>query len=442
MADILIVDDDQSVVTAFQRFLDFEGHRARIASNADEAMQFLAEREPDLVMMDIRMPGIDGLQTLQQMRDKYPDLIIVMMTGYGTSQTSIDAIRAGAFDYLVKPLDLDQLRDVIGKALAATLLRGLAASAASTPDATVGLVGESAAMVEVYKMIGRLAINDVPALVTGERGTGKRLVVATIHDNSARRDQPFVSVDCQDVTDASFEGEFAAAGAGTLHLEHVDALPRALQIRIERLLAGARGREAALRASQPRILASTTHDLSADRQAGTFSRELHDALSVITISLPPLRERREDIPLLVRHFIQRTNADLGRAIRDVDEHVARRLQSHHWPGNVGELERVIKRACIVARTDVITEDDIGTSLTDSRAALQRDTESSLGRAVRTALHERLAEAGHGSVYHDIVEIVEATLVGEALVVTNGNQVKASEILGLNRATLRKKIPND
>jgi len=442
MADILIVDDDQSVVTAFERFLEYEQHAARIASGAEEAMRLLGEREPDLVMMDIRMPGVDGLQALQQMRARYPELLIVMMTGYGTSQTSIDAIRAGAFDYLTKPLDLDQLREVIAKALVARRLHAMTdVPFEHASDVAVGLVGESAAMLEVYKMIGRLATNDVPAFVTGEPGTGKRLVVATIHDNSGRRDRPFVPVDCTHATEESFECDLVATGPGTLHLTHVDSLPMALQARVVQLLKGERGRDAASRAAQPRILASTSHDLRADCRAGTFSHELHDALSIITVPLLPLRERRDDIPSLVQHFIRLMNIDLARTIKGVDDRVARRLNSHHWPGNVGELERVIKRACIIARTHVITEDDLGTSLTDSRAAVQHDAETALTRAVRSALRERLAEGG-GSPYHDIVELVETTVVNEALVVTSGNQVKASEILSLNRATLRKKIPSD
>src|SRR6185436_12613016 len=184
MAEILVVDDDQAVATAFERFLKHEGHVCTLASNGEDALRLAGERDPDLVVMDIKMPGVDGLQTLQQLRSRFPDLYIVMMTAYGTSQTSIDAIRAGAFEYLTKPLDLDQLRGVIRQALAAKESRERSASPEHHEPLhpQVKLIGETPAMQEVYKMIGRLATIDVPALIVGERGTGKELVVATIHD--------------------------------------------------------------------------------------------------------------------------------------------------------------------------------------------------------------------------------------------------------------------
>ena len=193
MADILIVDDDQAIATAFEHFLTYEGHTFRLASSAAEGMTLLEQRLPDVVMMDVRMPGVDGVTALQQMRRRFPDLYVVMMTAYSSSQSSIDAIRAGAFDYLTKPLDLDQLRGVIGRALAAQHASGESSSAATAGlEPPVMLIGDTPAMREVYKMIGRLATNSVTALIVGEHGTGKGLVVATIHGNSARRDRPLV----------------------------------------------------------------------------------------------------------------------------------------------------------------------------------------------------------------------------------------------------------
>jgi DNA-binding NtrC family response regulator len=445
MADILVVDDDQSIATAFQSFLSYEGHEYRIAGRAEDALQLLAERVPDLVMMDVRMPGMDGLQALQEIRVRFPELFVVIMTAYGTSQISIDAIRAGAFDCVMKPLDLDELRGVIGKALAAKAVR-TQAEAPEPRDMTVPLVtlvGQTPAMLHVYKMIGRLATNDVPALIVGERGTGKQLVIATIHDNSARKDQPFISIDCGHLSETDVERELFGRDAGTIHLNHIEALPAGVQARLAQALGeqtrGTRGRLAA------RVLSSTERSLAEHVAAGDFNRELYEALSVIVLTLPPLRERREDIPVLVRHFIQRFNGELGRAITGVDDRVGRMLQEQPWPGNAGQLERVIKRACIVARGDAITVDDIGNTLAESGFPGRSDLESSLARAARAALHERLArgqDTRSGSLFHDIVDMVETTLVSEALAVTNGNQVKAADMLGVNRATLRKKMPAD
>lgn len=441
MAEILVVDDDHSIVTAFEHFLEREGHGCTIASNAEEALRLVGEISPDLVLMDIRMPGVDGLQALQQLRSRYPDVDVVMMTAHGTSQTSIDAIRAGAFEYLTKPLDLDQLRDVIGHALAARASRAGTAAADAVAAPSVSLVGDTPAMQDVYRMIGRLATNDVPALFVGERGTGKELVVATIHDNSSRRGEPLVTLDCETLPEQALESELLAAERGTLHLASVHALPRTLQARLARLIADGRSRTPGRSGAVARVLASSDADLLELVGSGAFSRELYDALSVITVRLPPLRDRRPDIPLLVRHFVVRFNEELNRTIRGVDDQVLRRFEEYEWPGNVGELESVVKRACIVTRGDLITLGDIGESLSASRVPGRQEAESALYRAVRTALQERLVEKASGkpsSVFHDIVGLVEGALVKEALAITSGNQVKASDLLGVNRATLRKK----
>lgn len=445
MADILVVDDDQSIAKAFEHFLAFDGHTCRIASNAEDAIRLVEERRPQLVMMDVRMPGIDGLQALQQMRVRFPGLYVVIMTAYGSSQTSIDAIRAGAFDYLTKPLDLDSLREVIGKALAAQHIADavvVANAEAGSEAPPLGLVGATPVMLDVYKLIGRLATNSVPALIVGEHGTGKRLAVATIHDNSARRDQPLTTLDCAEASDADLDARLFGHAAGTVELRHADRLAPPLQARLLHALVAQRTRGSGPRLAV-RLVATTERDLADDARAGQFSRELYDELAVITVRMPPLRDRRADIPALVQYFVHRFNGELDRTIRGLDERVARLLQEHPWTGNVGELERVIKRACIVARSDVIGVDDLGESLTESRFPARADGDAALDRAVRTALHDRLVQPEpSASAYHDILDVVERGLVSEALTITNGNQVKAADILGVNRATLRKKMPSD
>ena len=439
MADILVVDDDQSVATAFERFLRHDGHTCLLASNADDALRLVDERRPALAFIDVRMPGVDGLQALKILRDRYPGVYVVIMTAHGTSQTSIDAMRAGAFEYVTKPLDLDELRAIIGHALSS---KAGGTEPVDAQHAPAALVGDSASMQEVYKLIGVLAANDVPALVTGERGTGKELVVATIHDNSARREQPFVTIDCANLLPEAVEAELARVEEGFVHVAAAHALTRAAQLRVLRMLRDDAGRGPGARGpGRARILASTDRDLAAAVQDGSFSLELHELLGVITVRLKPLRDRREDIPPLVRHFIRRFNDELSRSISGVDDATMRRLSEHGWPGNAAELETVLKRACIVARGDVITLADLGDSLSGGRALGRQGAESALARAARTALHERLVEpsaGGEASVYHDIVGVVEAALVDEALTITNGNQVKASDLLGVNRATLRKK----
>lgn len=437
MAEILVVDDDAAVASALERFLDAEGHQARVTSSVEEGLDAVATKRPDVVMMDIRMPGVDGLTGLTEMQQRYPGLCVVMMTGYGTSQTSIDAMRAGAFDYITKPPDLDELRRLIARALA---------SGAPIEDAgehrepvKPSLVGETPAMAELYKMIGRLAKNDVPALFVGEHGTGKSLAIAMLHDSSARGHEALVLIDCA-MPEAALDAALFRDHTGTIHLASVEAMPMSIQVRLAHAISDDRVRST--ERIRARVVASTSADLVAAVNAGTFSRDLYDLISLITIHLPPLRDRRDDLPLLIRHFIRTINAKLNRNIRGVDDQAARKLQEHAWPGNIAELERVLTRAAILAGRDIITANDIA-FLTDSVFQVGTEGRSGLQRAVRAALHERLVEAPNdASVFHHIVEAVETALVKEALAITNGNQVKASDLLGLNRATLRKKAPSE
>jgi len=437
MAEILVVDDDQSVATAFERFLRHEGHTCLLASNAEDALRLVDERRPPLAFMDVRMPGVDGLQALGMLRARYPEVFVVIMTAHGTSQTSIDAMRAGAFEYVTKPLDLDELRTVIGHALSAKADTG---DSAVERQAEAALVGDSPSMQEVFKLIGVLAGNDVPALIVGDRGTGKELVVAAIHRNSGRREQPFVTIDCATLPPDDVDAEIARVGEGSMHLAAVHALPRSAQVRVLRMLRDDPGR-GSRGPSRVRILASTDRDLAAAVDDGSFSLELYELLKVITVRLKPLRDRREDVAPLVHHFIRRFNDELSRNFSGVDDAAMRRLSEYAWPGNAAELESVLKRACIVARGDVITLTDLGDSLSGGGVLGRQGAESALAGAARTALRERLVDQtgdASSSVYHEIVSVVETALVDEALTITNGNQVKASDLLGVNRATLRKK----
>lgn len=463
MAEILIVDDDENVCSAFRQFLQADGHTALIASNTEDAVKTVAQDHPDLVFMDIRMPGVDGLEALRQIRALDPATYVVIMTAYGTSQTSIEAMRLGAFEYLNKPLDLDDVRYLIEKALNAQALSRKAAAVQSNEwerYSIVNLVGSSHAMQEAYKLIGLLTTNDVPALIVGERGVGKRLVAQTIHFNSNRKDRPFVSVNCLTVPSDTIEfeifGKTATAAntvhvgrlertkSGTLLLEEIQHLPPSAQTRLLRFL-----KEKAYEqiggletlSADVRIIATTTEGPE-DFAEHVFSAELYDSLRLITIELPPLRDRKQDISELINHFIRRHSSELHKNIRGIDDRVLELLHEHYWPGNVAELENVIKRACILARGDAITVDEVREALEGGSAPAAEEIHSSLEAAARQALQQMLLEPDRdraSSVFHTIVSHVETALVREALRITGGNQVKATDLLGVNRTTLRKKM---
>jgi len=467
VANILVVDDDENMGSAFREFLTAEGHQPTIVSNAQDAVRNVAESQPDLVFMDIRMPGTDGLEALRRIREIDPNLLVIIMTAYGSSQTSIEAVRLGAFEYLTKPLDLDDVREVILKALEARKL----GKELQAPEkewerfSLVNLIGKTHQMQEAYKLIGRLATNDVPALIIGARGTGKQLVAQTIHSNSPRKEKPFVILNCSALDPAALEvelfgregstpgglpttGKIEAAQGGTLFIEQIETMPLPLQIRLARFL---KDRSFERLGGVASVIADTRSITSSDNEvieavrSGHFSLELYDSLRVITIHLPTLRARRDDLPDLVNHFIKRFNIELNKSIRGVDERVMRKLMEHPWSGNVAELERVTKHACILARSEVITTDDLGNSLEEATLPSNEAINDELQAAVRQALHRRLiggSDVPGSSPFYEIVSVAETTLVNEALHITTGNQVKAAEILGLNRTTLRKKMSPD
>jgi two-component system nitrogen regulation response regulator GlnG len=462
MAEILIVDDDEDICAAFQQFLTEQGHEPLIASNAVDAVDIVKRSRPDLVIMDIRMPGTDGLEALRNIRQIDPDVHVVIMTAYGTSQTSIEAVRLGAFEYLSKPLDLDVVKSVIDKAVEARVLSrevGAESSEEWEKYSLVNLAGSSPRMQEAYKLIGILATNDLPVLLVGERGVGKELVAKTIHFNSRRKGHSFVAIQCRDLAEDILEteilgleagaapsrGKLEAAQGGTLFLDDVDALTPSLQAKLRRFLAdGTFERVGGTDSVQAdtRVVAATRRDLVESVRRGLFSAELFDCLNVVPIHLPPLRERRGDIPELVAHFVRLCNAELGKAIKGVDHRALQVLQDHSWPGNVGELENAIKRAAVLARSTVITADELGRSLEEASVPSQEETESALQAAVRATLQQSLSKVQTGdavSPFHEIVGRVGEILVGEALAMTSGNQQKAAELLGLNRTTLRKKM---
>ena len=359
--------------------LEKAGHEVLVASTGEEGLEMLAE-SPDLVLLDVRLPGIDGIEVLTRMREADADLPVIVMTAHGTSQTAIEAMKRGAFEYLLKPVDLDEAELVIDRALSAkrlseevTRLRDELAILGDHSTRS-SLVGTSPAMQEVYKRVGALAPTDASVLVTGESGTGKGLVARAIHNNSPRAGGPLVTVSCASLPQTLLESELyghvkgAFTGAvsdrvgraeradgGTLFLDEVGEIPPSSQVKLLRFLEERRfervGSTETLQADA-RIIAATNEDLPAKMAEGSFREDLYFRLNVATVHLPPLREHAGDIPLLIAHFLER----LRRPVPGVTEEAERLLAAHDWPGNVRELENAVEHAAALSRGEPIAPD--------------------------------------------------------------------------------------
>jgi len=466
---ILVVDDDAAICFALGEYLRGMGHEVEAVATTRAARARLESDTFDLALVDIQLPGEDGLSLLADVHPRWPALPIVMITAHGGLERAVTAMQAGAYDYVTKPLDLDRLGDLLRRALrprpAHPAAEGDGAPPAST-DAD-GLVGTSAVMQELFKHIGLLTTNDLTVLLLGESGVGKERVARAIHHNSGRRDGPFVAVNCAAVPENLLEnelfghergaftgaeeqrpGKFEVAAGGTLLLDEVGDLPVGLQAKLLRVL---QERELyRVGGSQPvtveaRIIAASNQDLAAEVAAGHFRKDLYYRLHVATLTIPPLRDRPEDLPLLVAHFLRQAAVQLSTPPPELDDECLRHLARQPWPGNVRELENLIHRLCAFARTPRLTWEEVRPHLdpplpTDgSGAGVEGAWEGYLrGEVHRLAAAGVEAEPGDG-VFHRLTERTEEILLDEALAQTDGNQVRAAKLLGMQRSSLRKKL---
>lgn len=470
MARVLVADDERSICDAFELLLAAEGHTPLIASTGEEALRLVHEFKPDLVFVDVRMPGIDGLAVLKAIQEFSPGLPVVVMTAFGTLDTAAQAVRNQAFDYLGKPLDLRQIRQVLRRALHKPAPVGETSLVPEQGDDGVrpGLVGQSAAMQELFKLIVRLADNDLTVLVQGESGVGKELVARAIHESGLRASSPFVAVNCAAIPEQLIEseffghergaftdaksarvGRFEAAGTGTLFLDEISELPLHLQSKLLRVLQERSfERVGSLTALpfQARLICASNRDLDAAVKAGAFREDLYHRVNIVTLTVPPLRERREDIPELVHALIRRARREIGKSIESVEQEVLDRLRSQPWPGNVRELEHVIKRSLLSAHGPVLTVHDLGLAQEPSpeRAAGDTEVERLLDSLVSMA-GPLVAAAGRSEATLALHELatgrLEKALIDAALAATGGNQVAAARLLGMSRSTLRAKLPD-
>jgi DNA-binding NtrC family response regulator len=462
MYRILVVDDEPGVRHSFRKLLEHQ-YRVETAEDGTTALATIEATRPDLVFMDIRMPGISGMEALERIKESHPDIPVVMMTAHGDTQKVIEAIRIGAYDYLVKPLRAENVLEVATKALRArrVLTRSDFTVIDAGPATDPGLIiGNSEKMIEVYKLIGQLAHADVTVLIQGESGTGKELVARAIHRHSRRSDAPFLVVNCAALPEALLEselfgyeagaftgatqkgkpGKFEVCNGGTFLLDEIGDMSLVTQAKVLRVLQDGRFQKiGGVEDIQVdvRILAATNKHLDAEIETGGFREDLYHRLNVVTVTVPPLRDRKEDIPPLVNFMIHRFNEQLGVDIKGYAPEFITTLQAYDWPGNVRELENVIKKAMVVCQTNILSLDDC--HLPQEAGTKDRDaaTPAALVDLAYRYMRQRLSSSDHP--FDDVIREIEKGLVERTLQMTEGNQVRASHLLGIARTTLRKKI---
>ncbi|MEX2148147.1 MAG: nitrogen regulation protein NR(I) [Candidatus Rokuibacteriota bacterium] len=462
-ARILIADDEDSLRWVLEKGLRQAGYEVTSVKDGDSAVRAFKETPFDLVFLDVRMPGMDGLTALAKLRELRPDAHVVVMTAHGTMETAIQAMQRGAYDYLSKPFDLDEVLLLAERALAAgRLTQEVARLRSGLLEVWEfgALIGRHPRMQDVYKTIGRIAATDVTVLLRGESGTGKEVVARALHHYSRRAGRPFVAVSGAAIpatlleselfghergafTDAKERklGRMELAHGGTLFLDEIGDMPVELQTKLlralqERTIERVGGHES-IRVDV-RVLAATNRDLETHMRDGRFREDLFYRLNVVTLNLPPLRERRRDIPLLVEHFLAKYAESLGE--RGVAPDALDRLVGHEWPGNVRELENVVQRAMVMATSGVILPEHLPIGPVSAAASVAID--SSLEEVIERKLIEcvrGLREHASANLYDLMIGLVEKPLLRAVLRETGGNQVRAAQILGINRNTLRKKL---
>jgi len=468
-SEILIVDDSQTILTLMKEFLEGEGYNTITAKSAQDTLSLLDKEKPDLVIMDIKLPDMDGLDALIELKNRYPKLSVMMMTAYGTTQTAIEAMKRGAYDYITKPFKNEELKNLIKKALeAGKLMKESVSYQAKKDQLTEGLciIGNSPQMLEVYKTIGKVADSNATVLIRGESGTGKELVARAIYQNSSRKDKAFLAVNCAAIPESLLEselfghekgaftgainkriGKFQQCDGGTIFLDEIGDMSLSTQTKILRVLQEhtfeAVGSENTVKVDV-RVIASTNKDLSKAIEAREFREDLYYRLKVVTIYLPPLRERPEDIPLLVDYFVQKFNRESDKKVKKVSPEVMRHLKNYSWPGNVRELENTIQTAVIMSKKDVLLLDNFPLFAAKPQA---REPEllqplTNYERLFKDMLKSILKDSPdlkNGALYNSVWSGFEKALIETALDETGRSQTRTAKVLGISRNTLRTRM---
>lgn len=457
MTTLLIVDDERTVRYAFKRTFGDE-YTIATAENGKEAIEAIQKSEPDAVLMDIRMPVMDGLEALSIIKEHHSHLPVIMVTAFADSVSAMQAMKDGAFDYVSKPFDNDELRQVIDKALGSSRIQaelqcGCAKQWNDISTNQECIVGSSSEILNMCKKIGQMAGSDLPVLVTGETGVGKELTARAILQHSSRKDAPFMVVNCASLPDELVEselfgyetgaftgatkqriGRFEQCDKGTLFLDEIGELPLGAQAKVLRVIQDGTferlGSNKQL-TTDVRLIAATNRNLEQMTDDGEFRMDLLHRINVLTIEIPPLKQRITDLPDLILYFLSRYGRQVSPPVEGISDEALEKLSNYSWPGNIRELENTIRRAIVLGKSKVLTAED---------CALQNPAESSGNfEQVVSQQIDKLIKGDESRPYHHLLSDVEQILIKKALDLCDGNQVQAANLLGINRMTLRKKL---
>ncbi len=460
MSTLLIIDDEESVRYSFERMFE-DDFRVLTAKDGISALNILETSfiGIDVIFLDLKMPGMGGLEVLKKIKDISTHIPVIVMTAFADSDTAIEAMKEGAFDYLLKPLDGDQLREVVEKAFtSARLQKGTSCEGGieENSEKEERIVGKSHAILDVCKMIGQVAITDLPVVIAGESGVGKELVARAIYNHSKRKGNAFIAVNCAALPEGVVEselfgcekgaftgaekkriGRFEQCNNGTIFLDEIGDMPLATQAKLLRVLQDGSfqriGSNETIR-TDVRIITASNKNLHEEVSAGRFREDLFHRLNVFSLYIPPLRDRKEDIPVLSEYFLTRVARETGRQIKGFSKDAMELIMSNKLPGNVRELKNIIRRAVVMAGGEIIGVTDLILN-TDPDKTEFKD----LSMVIDGLFNKTIIGDNSSYPYHDIISSVEKCLIEKALKVTKGNQVQASALLGITRVTLRKKM---
>ncbi len=473
MEKILLIDDDKGLLHFLSRFFLRKGFEVTTLADARQALEALSRENFDLVMLDYKRPGLNGLAALDEIKKIDAKTPVILMTAYGTTDLTIEAMKRGAYDYLVKPFDQMDLTRIVGEALKVNRqVKDVVGFPVAEPvpisapraKSALQIIGNSRKMQEIYKLIGQIAEKDVSIFITGESGTGKELVARAIYHHSRRKDKPFIAVNCGAIPESLFESELfghergAFTGAertimgkmerchqGTLFLDEITEMSLPLQAKMLRAIQEKEIERVGGNRVIPvdvRILAATNKDIENEVESGRFRQDLYWRLKVISIHIPPLRERVTDIPLLVQYFLERFCAEYNMARCYIKDSALQKLSDYSWPGNVRELENCVRRAVLLSAGNVIAEKDLMIPETDAEKRLMERGGAELWERLRENLAEIIPDIlrlSGRNVHGDIIGLVEESLIAEALRQCGDNQVQAAKMLGISRNTLRHRL---